>query len=317
MSGNSDYEKARRANIARNNQKLTALGLQKLERSQPQRPQRARTSRKRKTATVKKEDLRRSSRTRNVAPQYTGEIIDNSMDVEDPIIQHKRTAKKKKMNTADVIEKQREWLDNHRQQLQSQYVNVKVEKNAKSNNSSWEKIAKEKWGQHVDTAFVAFTDLDWEQYVLSRTSSPSSETKYGLLQEEYQHCPWRLLISCVLMSRVSSVPVKTLAINSFFAKYPTPSDALDSDPADAFKILKSLGLFDNRYKSVIEISTTFLTMPTFACGLDKDINKIRGVGEFGVDSFNIFVRGEAHEMYPADKNLLAYCNWVRRSGTHL
>ena len=52
------------------------------------------------------------------------------------------------------------------------------------------------------------------------------------------------------MSRVSSASVKTHAIDGFFAKYPTPTDAMQSDPAHAFEILKPLGLFANRWKGV-------------------------------------------------------------------
>jgi methyl-CpG-binding domain protein 4 len=40
-------------------------------------------------------------------------------------------------------------------------------------------------------------------------------------------------------------------------------------------------------------------------------NKIYGVGEFGVDSFEVFVRGNL-ESKPADKTLQAFVAWQKR-----
>ena len=44
---------------------------------------------------------------------------------------------------------------------------------------------------------------------------------------------------------------------------------------------------------------------------EKDINKIYGVGEFGVDSFDVFCRGDL-DCGPADKTLQAFVSWQKR-----
>ena len=49
-------------------------------------------------------------------------------------------------------------------------------------------------------------------------------------------------------------------------------------------------LFENRFKSIINISQQFLSMlPTFEIGMTKEL-KIYGCGQFTVDSFYIFAR---------------------------
>ena len=45
---------------------------------------------------------------------------------------------------------------------------------------------------------------DFEKYVRSRLANPPPPSPLELLQEFYAFCPWRLLVCCGLMSRVSS-----------------------------------------------------------------------------------------------------------------
>ena len=117
------------------------------------------------------------------------------------------------------------------------------------------------------------------------------------------------------MSRVSSVDVKTRSIGSFFQHYPTPSAAIEANPADVLKLISGLGLFENRWRSVVAITQRFLEMPEFTVVLDKE-NKIYGVGEFGVDSYLIFTRHPSGcHLTPNDKNLRAYCSWLKSLDT--
>lgn len=64
------------------------------------------------------------------------------------------------------------------------------------------------------------------------------------------------------MSRVSSAEVKIRCIEGFFAAFPTPSAVLEHCTAEAaMPIIDSLGLFDNRFRSILDISTKFVTQP--------------------------------------------------------
>ena len=105
-----------------------------------------------------------------------------------------------------------------------------------------------------------------------------------LLQEYYADDGWKLLVACALLSRVSSHETKTRCIEGFFALCPTPSAFLDTEPAAVEEVINALGLFDNRYRTLAELSTAWLEMPIFEIGLDKS-NKIWGAGEFTVHSY--------------------------------
>ena len=53
-------------------------------------------------------------------------------------------------------------------------------------------------------------------------------------------------------------------------------------------------------------------MTAFEVGLEPE-RKIYGIGEFGVDSFEIFARGDVRRK-PKDCNLQAFCAWQKRHG---
>lgn len=95
----------------------------------------------------------------------------------------------------------------------------------------------------------------------------------------------------------------------------SPFVCVDCVPAAATK--RVFLAFDPRGRLLISharvsSSERFLEMDEFDCGLDKE-TKIYGVGEFGVDSFRIFCRGEGTKMNPSDKALRAFTDWLKRT----
>ena len=338
----SAYERARLQQIARNQLEIERIGLASSRRRARQQAKLAaklqnsasdatpgistvRKTRKRKTresvtkngVTKKSPPLRRSKRQRGAkAVDYTKEKIDTSTEPQTKQEIKEQYQKYKKKQTADVLAESAAWLARHKESLIQRNVNAAKSKLLPtSNQREWRRIAQERWGNGVYMAETSASGqsnatVDWETYVLSRTSTPAPRGG-GLLQENYMDCPWRLLISCVLMSRVSSAKVKTQAIEGFFDKFPTPTSVLKSKPSDIFDIIKPLGLFPSRHRSVVEVSTRFLTMSEpFDVGLQPEL-KIYGIGAFGVDSFNIFCRNQAVNTNPQDKSLAGYCRWVK------
>jgi hypothetical protein len=172
----------------------------------------------------------------------------------------------------------------------------------------WRSRAVERWGNKVLLSGAS----DWRKYVQSRQVTPAPfgvVSPLSLLQERYAEDPWRLLISCCLMSRVSSAQVKETCIASFFSRWPTPSAVIDAPSREVESVLAPLGLFLNRYRSVMELSAAYLKMPVFEIDLKE--HKIYGFGEFAIDSYLIFCRGFAAEMTPSDKSLRAYSLWAK------
>jgi hypothetical protein len=72
--------------------------------------------------------------------------------------------------------------------------------------------------------------------------------------------------------------VKHNTIAAFFAKYPTPTAALAAKPDEALAVMRPLGLFPNRFRSVVEVSSKLLTdVGAFEVG-PAPPSKIYGVG---------------------------------------
>merc|ERR1719155_435544 len=110
------------------------------------------------------------------------------------------------------------------------------------------------------------------------------------------------------MSRVSSWNTKHTCISNFFAKYPTPTAFADErDYSKVKKEIHSLGLFDDRLRSLVSLTETFLhgareepakgakspRADEFRVETDrKSIHKIHGVGPFGHDSWRVFCKDE-------------------------
>ena len=177
---------------------------------------------------------------------------------------------------------------------------------AASFKDAWHKEAVALWGpalQHADHM------ADWKVFVESRRAKPYAAlpSPYALMQERFCSDGWRLLVTCCVISRVSSAECKERCTAAFFALCPTPSSVLAVDPKDVQPCISSLGLFPDRMNTIVEITRAWLNRPVFEVGLDEP-QKIRGVGAFAVDSYRLFVMDDAH-CQPQDKNLLAYSRW--------
>lgn len=180
--------------------------------------------------------------------------------------------------------------------------------------AAWRAEAVRRWGEEVPAADEVG---DWATYVCSRLSTPPPPSPMNLMQETYAYDPWRLLVACVLMARISSERVKTETIAAFFGCVASPSSLLGIEGAGAQasglreelqRVLRPLGLVDNRLKTLLELSRAFLRMPSFSVGSQKNVNKIYGCGAFAIDSYSIFCRGHRLPSV-ADASCQAYLDW--------
>ena len=163
-----------------------------------------------------------------------------------------------------VVGNARQLLEECRERLRQQaMVNVQSDADAAvDGENTFFKQAVQRWGPKVGLIGPKVTD--WEKYLKSRLAVPLPlPSPYMLLQEVFAADTWKLLIACVLMSRVSSADVKHRCIGGFFAKYPTPSAALDADPAEVQPILAALG----HVQIDRVIIYCFLLLSTYSCGI--------------------------------------------------
>ena len=131
------------------------------------------------------------------------------------------------------------------------------------------------------------------------------------------------------MSRVSSWKTKHECISAFFEKYPTPTAfAEESDSANVLTAIKSLGLFDDRLRSLVALTDTFLRgaplepskkksprADEFKVELDrKSPHKIHGVGPFGHDSWLCFCKdaGATMTLSKGGDPIAPFVNWRKR-----
>ena len=131
------------------------------------------------------------------------------------------------------------------------------------------------------------------------------KSPYGLIQEEFQHDPWKVLVVCIfcnLTRRTESEPY----MREFFALWPTARDASQADHEQVKDLIKTLGLADRRAKTLIKMSQDYL-----AKSWHDDPRCLYGIGEYAHAAYQIFCKHQwALIPEPKDGALKKYWKWV-------
>lgn len=126
---------------------------------------------------------------------------------------------------------------------------------------------------------------------------------FNLVQETLFHDPWKLLIATIFLNRTSgkmAIPV----LWEFLEKYPSAEAARTADWRDVSELLKPLGLYDLRAKTIIKFSDEYLTKPW------RYPIELHGIGKYGNDSYRIFCVNEWKQVHPEDHKLNKYHDWL-------
>ncbi|XP_040851164.1 methyl-CpG-binding domain protein 4 isoform X1 [Ochotona curzoniae] len=126
---------------------------------------------------------------------------------------------------------------------------------------------------------------------------------FNLVQETLFHDPWKLLIATIFLNRTSgrmAIPV----LWEFLEKYPSAEAARAADWRDVSELLKPLGLYDLRAKTIIKFSDEYLTKQW------KYPIELYGIGKYGNDSYRIFCINEWKQVHPEDHKLNKYHDWL-------
>ena len=118
-----------------------------------------------------------------------------------------------------------------------------------------------------------------------------------LLQEIYQNDPWKMLVCCILLNLTKRQQVDGIR-HELFSKYPTEYEMMEADEDELSEILKPLGLYRRRAKTLIKFSWMW------ANGFN-DVSELYGIGEYARDSWEIF-QMDNFDTKPKDKVLLEY-----------
>ncbi|XP_058024427.1 methyl-CpG-binding domain protein 4 isoform X2 [Ahaetulla prasina] len=90
----------------------------------------------------------------------------------------------------------------------------------------------------------------------------------------------------------------------FFKKYPSPNVARTTNWKEMSELLKPLGLYKLRAKTIVKFSDEYLVKQW------KYPIELHGIGKYGNDSYRIFCVNEWKEVQPQDHKLNIYHSWL-------
>ncbi|XP_075289332.1 methyl-CpG-binding domain protein 4 isoform X2 [Opisthocomus hoazin] len=126
---------------------------------------------------------------------------------------------------------------------------------------------------------------------------------FNLVQETLFHDPWKLLIATIFLNKTSgkmAIPV----LWEFLKKYPSPEITRTADWKEMSELLKPLGLYELRAKTIVRFSDEYLSKRW------KYPIELHGIGKYGNDSYRIFCVDEWKEVQPQDHKLTVYHAWL-------
>ncbi|XP_059679481.1 methyl-CpG-binding domain protein 4 [Gavia stellata] len=126
---------------------------------------------------------------------------------------------------------------------------------------------------------------------------------FNLVQETLFHDPWKLLIATIFLNKTSgkmAIPV----LWEFLKKYPSPEITRTADWKEMSELLRPLGLYELRAKTIIKFSDEYLSKQW------KYPIELHGIGKYGNDSYRIFCVNEWKEVQPQDHKLNVYHTWL-------
>tara|TARA_R110000765_G_scaffold315311_1_gene407889 strand:+ start:434 stop:778 length:345 start_codon:yes stop_codon:yes gene_type:complete len=94
--------------------------------------------------------------------------------------------------------------------------------------------------------------------------------------------------------------------DELFKRYPTPNKMMDANQSELAELLKPLGLYNRRAKSLKKMSEGYVK------GF-KSVDELYGIGQYAKDSWDIFQNNDVG-VIPTDKVLLAYLSIENKQG---
>ncbi|XP_055366456.1 methyl-CpG-binding domain protein 4 isoform X2 [Betta splendens] len=126
---------------------------------------------------------------------------------------------------------------------------------------------------------------------------------FNLVQETLFHDPWKLLVATVFLNKTSgkmAIPV----LWQFFERYPSAEVTREADWKPMSELMKPLGLYELRAKTLIRFSDEYVTKQW------RYPIELHGIGKYGNDSYRIFCVGEWRQVIPEDHMLNKYHAWL-------
>ena len=126
----------------------------------------------------------------------------------------------------------------------------------------------------------------------------------GMLQEDMWPDVWKILVVCSLHNQTSRIQVDKV-YKKLFQLYPTPSKMSKANCAELIEIIKPLGFYNRRARTLIRMSKEFL---------EKDwsqASELYGCGKYANDCYKVFCTGEWQSVQPTDHALNKYHDFLK------
>lgn len=131
-----------------------------------------------------------------------------------------------------------------------------------------------------------------------------NKSPYNLLQEIYWPDEWKILICCMFLNQTGRKQVDAVR-EIFFKKWPNAKRAATANPEEMKDVIRSLGFVNRRTNSIILMSQDFIGKKW------TEPKELYGIGQYGQDSYDIFVRGNIKIKNPSDHVLKKYLKWAK------
>lgn len=120
----------------------------------------------------------------------------------------------------------------------------------------------------------------------------------AIIQQEFQHDPWKLLIGCIFLNQTSNKNVRQV-IYTFFERWPNAQSVIDADSNEIREHIRPLGFYNIRTQRVIRFCQEYINKRF------SKASELYGIGKYADDSYEIFIRGNLN-VQPTDKILKKY-----------
>jgi methyl-CpG-binding domain protein 4 len=117
-----------------------------------------------------------------------------------------------------------------------------------------------------------------------------------------------MLVGCILLNRTHVRQVNPI-IDELFEKFGSPVKMMMAEDAELVEILRPLGFYNRRAKSLKRFSEDYVKKGT------DNVNLLYGIGKYAADSWSIFQEGRK-DVVPEDKELKWYMEEVVRGKRH-
>ena len=137
---------------------------------------------------------------------------------------------------------------------------------------------------------------DRDKWIPPRSPEP-------LIQEDLWPNEWKILVACILLNLTTRKQVEKV-IYDIFEQWPDASSLAVADEKELSELLRPLGMYHRRAKSLKRMSREYLTDEWTTAA------ELYGCGKYADDCWRIFCKGDWMNVTPQDHALNFYHDWL-------